>query len=260
MVAGFERYFQIARCFRDEDSRGDRQPEFSQLDLEVSFATQEEILQITEDLFLGLVKKFFPEKTLTFSQIPRLKYREVMEKYGTDKPDLRQDKTNDDELAFAFIVDFPLFEWKESEKRFDSTHHPFTAPKPKWEANFEKHPDKALALQHDLILNGHEVAGGSIRIHQSDLLERVFKFLGHSHQKIEADFGHLLEAFQYGVPPHGGIACGLDRIYMILLKERSIRDLIAFPKAGDGRDLLMNAPAPVEETQLKELGLKTINK
>jgi aspartyl-tRNA synthetase len=258
MVAGLERYFQIARCFRDEDARGDRQPEFSQLDLELSFTSQEEILQVTEDLFLGLVKKFFPEKTLTFNTIPRLTYKEVMEKYGTDKPDLRQDKTNDDELAFAFIIDFPMFEWKESEKRFDATHHPFTAPKPEWEDNFEKHPEEALALQHDFVLNGSEIAGGSVRIHRADVLERVFEFLGHNKEKIRADFGHLLEAFEYGVPPHGGIAPGLDRIYTILLKENSIRDVIAFAKAGDGRDLMMNAPSPVDDAQLKELGLKKI--
>lgn len=258
MVAGIERYFQIARCFRDEDARGDRQPEFSQLDLEMSFTSQEEVLNLIEELFLGMIKKYFPEKTLTFPNIPRLTYQEVIEKYNTDKPDLRQDTNNDDELAFAFIVNFPMFEWKEKENRYDSVHHPFTAPKPEWADNFEKKPKEALSQQYDFVLNGSEIAGGSLRIHQPEMLERVFKFLGHDKAKIHADFGHLLEAFRYGVPPHGGIAPGLDRLYAILLKEPSIRDVIAFAKAGDGRDLMMNSPSPVDPEQLKELGIKLV--
>lgn len=257
MVAGLERYFQIARCFRDEDARGDRQPEFTQLDLEMSFATEEEILEIIEKLFLGLVKKFFPEKTLTFGQnIPRITHQEATEKYGTDKPDLRQDKDNPDELAFAFIVDFPLFEWKEKEKRFDAAHHPFTAPKAEWEDSFEKHPKEAISQAYDFVLNGIEIASGSIRINKSELQGRVFAFIGHDKKATEEKFGHILEAFQYGAPPHGGIAPGLDRIYAILLKEDSIRDVIAFAKSGDGRDLMMDAPSNVDPDQLKELGIK----
>lgn len=259
MVSGIERYFQIVRCFRDEDARTDRQPEFTQLDMELSFTSQEEILEIIEKLFLGLVQKFFPEKTLTFrNSIPRLTYKEVMEKYGSDKPDLRKDKTNKDELAFAFVVDFPMFEWKEQENRFDATHHPFTAPKPEWEDKFEKDPKNALSQQYDFVLNGSEIAGGSIRIHNSDVQSRVFEFMGHKKEKILQDFGHILEAFEYGVPPHGGIAPGLDRFYAIILGESSIRDVIAFAKAGDGRDLMMNAPSEVEDSQLKELGLKRL--
>lgn len=258
MVAGLERYFQITRCFRDEDARGDRQPEFTQLDLELSFTSQEEVLAIIEELFLSLVKKFFPEKTLTFGNtIPRLTYAEVMEKYQSDKPDLRKDKNNQDELAFAFVVDFPLFEKKEK-GNWGPTHHPFTAPQTEWQDKFENEPDKALSQQYDFVLNGSEIAGGSIRIHQPEILERVFKFLGHNQDEINSQFGHLLGAFSYGVPPHGGIAPGLDRIYTILLKEETIRDVIAFAKAGDGRDLMMNAPSPVDDSQLKELGLKKI--
>lgn len=260
MVAGLERYFQIARCFRDEDSRGDRQPEFTQLDLEMSFTNRDEVMELVEDLFTTLVKELFPEKVFTFDKFPRLKYAEVMKEYNSDKPDLRKDKTNDDELAFAFIVDFPLFEWKESEKRYDATHHPFTSPTPEYENNFEGKPKEAVSLQYDLVLNGSEIAGGSIRIHKPDVLERVFAFMGHSKEGIQAKFGHLLEAFRYGVPPHGGIAPGLDRLYTILLKEESIRDVIAFPKTGDGHDLLMNAPSEVDESQLKELGLQLRSK
>jgi len=256
MVAGVERYFQIARCFRDEDSRLDRQPEFTQLDLEMSFTDQEEVLGLTEELVLGLVKKVFPGKLLTSPSIPHLTYQEAMAKYQTDRPDLRRDKTNPDELSFCFVVDFPMFEWKEKEKRFDATHHPFTAPQPQWQENFEKKPKEALSLQYDLVLNGTEIFGGSMRIHDPQVLERVFAFLGHPKEKIQADFGHLLEAFKYGVPPHGGIAAGLDRLLAILLKQESIREVIAFPKTGDGRDLMMNAPSAVDGEQLKELGLK----
>ncbi len=256
MVAGMERYFQIARCFRDEDARGDRQPEFTQLDVEMSFTTEEEVLSLMEELVVEMVKKFFPEKVLTNTNIPRLKYKDVMNEYKTDRPDLRRDKTNDDELAFAFVVDFPMFEWKETEKRYDAVHHPFTAPKAEFETDFEKRPDEAIAVQYDLVLNGSEIMGGSIRIHKSDVLERVFRFMGHSKEKVQAKFGHILEAFEYGAPPHGGFAVGLDRLFAILLKEETIRDVIAFAKSGDGRDLMMESPSPVDDEQLKELGIK----
>mgnify|MGYP001575011324 CR=1 FL=1 len=256
MVAGLERYFQIVRCFRDEDSRGQRQPEFTQLDLEMSFSNQDEIMSLVEELLTSMIKKMFREKVFTFDTFPRLKYAEVIKEYNSDKPDLRKDKNNDDELAFAFVIDFPLFEWKETEKRWDATHHPFTSPAPAYVDDFEKRPKEARALQYDLVLNGWEVAGGSIRIHRPEVLERVFAFMGHSHEEIEAKFGHLLEAFRYGVPPHGGIASGLDRLYAILFKEKSIRDVIAFPKAGDGHDLMMDAPSVVDDKQLKELGLQ----
>lgn len=256
MVAGMERYFQIARCFRDEDSRGDRQPEFTQLDIEMSFTSVEEVLDLVEELFTKLVQELFSEKVFTFKHFPRLKYADVMEKYNSDKPDLRHNTDNPDELAFAFITDFPLFEWKESEKRYDSVHHPFTKPSKEFEDNFEKHPKTATSLQYDLVLNGSEIAGGSIRIHQSEMLERVFKFLGHDKSQIDEKFGHIINSFKFGAPPHGGIAPGLDRLYAILLNEKSIRDVIAFPKTGDGHDLLMNSPSPVDASQLKELGIQ----
>lgn len=258
MVAGMERYFQIVRCFRDEDARADRQPEFSQLDVELSFSSQDEILELLETAYKEMVKELFPEKSLTFAAFPRLKYADVIQQYGTDRPDLRKDKNNPDELAFAFVTDFPMFEYKEGDKRWGAVHHPFTAPTKEWEDKFEKDPEHAIAEQYDLVLNGSEVAGGSIRIHKPEVLKRVFAFLGHSEAEIQAKFGHLLDAFEYGVPPHGGFASGLDRLYAVLLKEESIRDVIAFAKAGDGRDLLMNAPSPVEESQLMELGLKKI--
>ena len=256
MVAGLERYFQLARCFRDEDSRGDRQPEFTQLDLELSFTNREEIMELVEKLFTSLVRKHFPEKVFTFDKFPRLKYADAIKEHNSDKPDLRKDRGNDDELAFAFIVDFPLFEWRESEGRWDATHHPFTSPSPEFEADFESKPKEATSLQYDLVLNGSEIAGGSIRINKPEVLERVFEFMGHSKEGIHAKFGHLIEAFRYGVPPHGGIAPGLDRLYTILLNEDSIRDVIAFPKTGDGHDLMMNAPSVVDDQQLRELGIQ----
>ena len=265
MVAGIERYFQIVRCFRDEDTRGDRQPEFTQLDLEMDFPSQEDILELIENLFKKLVEKLYPQKTISQFPFPRITYQEAMEKYNSDKPDLRKDKKNPDELAFAFVVDFPLFEWKQEEQRWDAVHHPFTRPKFKQGENLEqliqrlrKEPDKAVADQYDFVLNGYEVGGGSLRIYEPSLLETIFEIMGHSKEAIHEKFGHLLEAFSYGVPPHGGIALGLDRIIMILENEPSIREVIAFPKTGDGRDLMMNAPAEIEEEQLRELHLKII--
>jgi len=265
MVGGIERYFQIARCFRDEDTRGDRQPEFTQLDLEMDFVSQEEILNLIENLIKELIEKLYPEKNIKEFPFPRITYQEAIEKYQSDKPDLRVDKNNFNELAFLYVVDFPLFEWKESEKRWDSMHHPFTQPKRNEREKTEdlikricQEPQKVLANQYDLVLNGYEIGGGSLRIFESRLLEAIFEFLGHSKEKIKEKFGHLLEAFSYGVPPHGGIALGLDRLIMILENEPTIREVIAFPKTGDGRDLMMNAPSEVEEKQLKELHLKII--
>lgn len=265
MVAGLEKYFQITRCFRDEDTRGDRQPEFTQLDLEMSFTTQEDILNLTEELFLNLVRKLYPNKKIKLDKngrIIRMPYREAMEKYNSDKPDIRDDKNNPDELAFLFVIDFPMFEWKETEKRWDAVHHPFTMPRVKDVENFkkafEKDPREILAYQYDFVLNGYEIAGGSIRIHDPALLEAVFEAMGNKKQDIKEKFGHMLEAFEYGVPPHGGIAPGIDRFVAIMENEPNIREVIAFPKTGDGRDLMMSAPAKVELQQLDELHLKII--
>jgi len=256
MVAGVEKYFQIARCFRDEDSRGDRQPEFTQLDIEMAFAEQEDVLAVAEEVVKKVVTKVCPSHKLTFETFPRLSYREVISKHKTDKPDLRRDKNNNKELAFAFVVDFPLFEWSKERQRFQSSHHPFTRPQKDFIDNFESKPEQAISTQYDLVLNGAEIAGGSLRISEPELLEKVFAFLGHKKGEIQEKFGHLLEAFSYGVPPHGGIAFGLDRLYAILCAEESIREVIAFPKAGDGRDLMMSSPSEVDPEQLKELGLK----
>ncbi|MDI6733918.1 MAG: aspartate--tRNA ligase [Patescibacteria group bacterium] len=267
MVAGFERYFQIVKCFRDEDTRGDRQPEFTQLDIEMSFTSEEEILDLVEELYLSLVKKLYPNKKVKLDKngkIIRMTYKEVMEKYNSDKPDIRDNKNNPNELAFLFVVDFPMFEWKEAEKRWDAVHHPFTMPKVKdvndFKQAFKKNPADISAYQYDFVLNGYEIAGGSIRIHNPTLLQTVFEAMGNKLEDIKEKFGHMLEAFEYGVPPHGGIAPGLDRLVMILENVSSIREVIAFPKSGDGRDLLMNAPSEVSDDQLKELHIKVDKK
>ena len=260
MVAGLERYFQIARCFRDEDTRGDRQPEFTQLDIEKSFTEQEEILNLVEELFVSLVKKLYPEKKIRQTPFPRMSYKGVIEKYGSDKPDLRKDKNDPNELAFLFVADFPAFEWRETEKRWDAVHHPFTQPRVKdvedFKNKFKENPAEILAAQYDLVLNGYEIAGGSIRIHDSALLQAVFEAMGNKREEVLAKFGHMLEAFSYGVPPHGGIAAGLDRFVAILQNEPNIREVIAFPKTGDGKDLMMDSPSEVSKEQLKELHLK----
>ncbi len=254
MVAGLERYFQIARCFRDEDSRGDRQPEFTQLDIEMSFVEEEDVLDLIEKMMIKLVETIFPEKKISKEPFPRIDYDEVMAKYNSDKPDLRENKNNPDELAFAWIVNMPLFEYSKTEKKLVSSHHPFTSPA----TTDISEPEKLKAKAYDLVLNGYEIGGGSIRIHQRELQNKMFEVLGVEAKDIEARFGHMLKAFEYGAPPHGGIALGLDRIIMILMNESSIREVIAFPKTGDDGDLLMGAPSEMNEKQLKELHIKCI--
>ncbi|MEK7116589.1 MAG: aspartate--tRNA ligase [Patescibacteria group bacterium] len=257
MVAGFERYFQIARCMRDEDSRGDRQPEFTQLDFEMSFVEQEDVLSYTEEMFIELVKKLYPNKKITETPFLRFTFAETMEKYGTDKPDLRKDKNNPDELAFVWITDFPMFE-KKDDGSIAAAHHPFCSIKPEDKEKFMKGGDlfNIRANSYDLVLNGYELSSGSIRIHNKEEQRQVFKLLNISEDEQKKKFGHMLEAFTYGAPPHGGFAPGIDRIVMILQNEPNIREVIAFPKTGEGKDLMMNSPSEISEKQLKELGIK----
>jgi aspartyl-tRNA synthetase len=382
MVAGFEKYFQIARCFRDEDLRADRQPEFTQLDLEMSFAEEEDILNLLEELFTSLVETVKPTMRV-LKPFPRLPYAEVMEHYGMDKPDLRfaleiKDLTDiaaesdfaisraiaqgeekvkgicapgcatyshhqlneltevarscgakglvtlalgsaslatdttksaaakfltsgqieemanrlgakggdllllvadkvevvnralgqlrqemgqrlnlldPNLLAFAFIVDYPLLKWNEKDKCWEPMHHPFTAPREEDVPLLDIAPQQVRARHYDIVCNGCELSSGSIRIHTRELQERIFRLLGYSQSEIEERFGHLLEAFDYGAPPHGGIAPGIDRVVMLLAGEQSIREVIPFPKNQGACDLLFNAPSPVSEEQLQELHL-----
>jgi len=260
MVAGFEKYYQIARCFRDEDPRADRAyGEFTQLDLEMSFVSQEEILSLTERMFREIAEKILKKKVYQFP-FPRLSYQEVMKKYGTDKPDLRPNKKDKNLLAFCFVVDFPLFEWKKREKRWHYMHHPFTAPHEEDIPLLDKSPGKVRSYQHDFVLNGHEVGGGSIRITDPELQEKIFEILGHTAKQIKNKFGHLLDAFRFGVPPHGGIAPGIDRFLMVAKSEPSLREMIAFPMTASGQTAIMNAPSAVDAKQLKELQINVKKK
>jgi aspartyl-tRNA synthetase len=379
MVAGIERYFQIARCFRDEDQRGDRQPEFTQLDLEMSFVEREDIMQMTEELFSRLVEEVVPHKRLLASPWPRLTYDEAMVRFGKDNPDLRfgmelvditdlaadsgfqvfervvasnghvrglnakglghytrkqideltefvanfgakglaylaitlegeerssfvkylkpeimqiirerfnpepgdlllfiADKPavvfeslgrlrsllgdrlslkDEDVLAFCWVIDFPFVVWNQDENRWDPSHHLFTAPMPEDIPLLDRQPERARGQQYDMVLNDNEVGGGSIRIHDRQLQEKVFKLIGLKPEIARQRFGHMLEAFEYGTPPHGGIAPGIDRICMILADESNIREVIAFPKNQAARDVMADAPSPVDPIQLKELHL-----
>ncbi len=268
-VAGFERYFQIARCFRDEDPRADRQPEFTQLDLEMSFVEREDVMELNEKLLIDLVKQLYPEKEIQEIPFPRLQYKHVMEQYKTDRPDIRKDKNNPNLLAFCWVVDFPFFSaegetspLRGGEIKWTFTHNPFSAPKPEHMANLMAKKDiaKILTSQYDIVLNGVEIGGGSIRNHTSQALEKVFEIMGYASERIKANFGHMLEAFSYGVPPHGGIAWGIDRLLSLLMQEPNVREVIAFPKTGDSRDPMMGSPSEISKDQLKELHIDFVKK
>jgi aspartyl-tRNA synthetase len=267
MVGGVEKYFQIARCFRDEDTRGDRQAEFTQLDLEMSFVEREDVMALNEALLIKIVETLYPQKKIQQNPFPRISYKEAMEKYGTDRPDLRKNKDDPNELAFVWVVDFPFFEKTNKDEHHGAvgewtfTHNPFSAPIPEHREMLMKKENvgEILTTQYDIVLNGSEIGGGSIRNHQPDALRKVLEIIGHKPENIERDFGHMLKAFSYGAPPHGGIAWGLERLVMILQDESSIREVMAFPKTGDGRDLLMDAPNIVSEKQLKDLGIKAVD-
>lgn len=263
MVAGLERYFQIARCFRDEDPRKDRAyGEFTQLDLEMSFVTQNDILELAEELFTKLAQMLFPNKHINQIPWPRISHKDAQQKYGSDKPDLRKNKNDPNELAFAWIIDFPLFTKQTEEDfyhgsgsaKFAPSHHMFTAPHPDDIELLSTDPLRVRGLQHDLVLNGYEVGGGSVRIHQAEIQAKVFDLIGFT-EKQKTQFEHMLTAFTYGVPPHGGIAPGIDRFLFTALGEPSIREVMAYPASASGQTSVMDAPSEATPEQLKELGI-----
>ena len=270
MSAGAERYFQFARCMRDEDLRGDRQPEFTQLDMEMSFVTENDIMELNEQLLIKVVSTLYPEKRIQTIPFPRIPYAEAMKKYGNDRPDIREDKNDENVLAFCWVVDFPFFE-KTAESddpqatgEWTFTHNPFSLSKPEYidDLKNKTNTENIIAAQYDICLNGYEIGGGSVRAHNPEILRAILSTLGHSDEQIEANFGHMLKALGSGTPPHAGIAWGFDRFMMILQNERTIREVIAFPKNGEGRDPMTEAPSLVSDAQLHELflTLKQIDK
>lgn len=256
MVSGLDRYYQIVKCFRDEDLRADRQPEFTQLDMEMSFVEEEDIFGLTERLFQKILKEI---KGIDLPiPFPRMTHHEAMTKYKSDKPDIR---TKKDEFAFLWVVDFPLFKYNEEEKRWESEHHPFTSFREEDAKFFETNElNKIRSRSYDLVLNGNEIGSGSIRIHKQDVQKKIFDIIGLDEQEAQKRFGFLLKAFRYGAPPHAGVAYGVDRLVTILLGLESIRDVIAFPKTQKGSCLLAEAPSDVDQKQLKELGIISIKK
>jgi aspartyl-tRNA synthetase len=256
MAGGVEKYFQIARCFRDEDTRKDRQPEFTQLDMEMSFVSAEDVMNLNEKLLIELVQTLYPEKKIQSISFPRISYAEAMEKYGNDRPDIREDKSDANLLAFCWIVDFPQFE-KTEDGKWTFSHNPFSAPKPEYMEQLLSKTDieNIISTQYDIVLNGFEIGGGSIRNHQAEALRKVLEIIGYEGEIVDNAFGHILTALSSGTPPHGGIAWGMDRLLSVLQNESSIREVIAFPKTGDAYDPMMQSPSAVSIEQLVELGI-----
>ena len=251
MVSGFDRYFQFARCLRDEDLRADRQPEFTQLDIEMSFVDEEDIMDVVERMLKYTWKQVLDEELEI--PFPRMTYEEAMKKYKSDKPHIGQGKKG---YHFLWVHQFPLVQHSEEEDRLMAVHHPFTSPLDEDLKLLDKEPEKVRSKAYDLVLNGSEVAGGSIRIHDLKLQRKIFDILEIPKKEAEEKFKFLLEAFRYGAPPHGGIAFGMDRLIAIICGEESIREVIAFPKNKDSKDLMLEAPSAVDKKQLDELGLK----
>ncbi len=270
MTAGFERYFQFPRCLRDEDLRADRGFEFTQLDLEMSFVTREDVMQTTEAVVKDAVKQVGGK--LRDEIFPIINYKEAMEKYGADKFDLRSDEEKKaGVLAFAWVINFPFFkkvdkkdaaEVRDSKSGWTFTHNPFSMPISEHAAWLleGKNIDQITTTQYDLVCNGLEVGGGSIRTHKPELLKATYKIMGYSDKEIEQSVGHMLEAFKFGTPPHGGIALGFDRLVTLLTGEESLKEAIAFPMTSTGRTAVMDAPAEVSKEQLEELGLSVKKK
>jgi aspartyl-tRNA synthetase len=265
MTAGVEKYFQFAKCVRDEDLRADRGFEHTQIDLEMSFVDREAVMTTVQAMVVEGIKKVGGK--LKDTDFPVFTYQEAIDKFGADKFDLRSDEEKKaGVLSFAWVVDFPFFkkvdkkdaaELADGKSGWTFTHNPFSMPKPEhleWHLSGKK-IDQILTTQYDLVCNGFEAGGGSIRAHRPEILKATFKIMGYSDEEIQASVGHMLEAFEVGTPPHGGIALGLDRLIMVLAGESSLKEVVAFPMTSSGRTAVMDAPNLVDATQLKDLSL-----
>ncbi len=260
MTAGFERYFQVARAIRDEDLRADRGFEHTQLDLEMSFASMDDVMSTVEEMITTVVESL--GYTIKQKPFPRISYKDAMETYGADKFDMRTPEEKEKGiLAYAWVVNFPMFE-KTDEGGWTFTHNPFSMPIPEhvdWLLKGEN-IDQIIAAQYDIVCNGFESGGGSIRAHKPEILEAVYRVMGHSKEDLEERVGHMLKAFKLGTPPHGGLALGVERNMMNLTGESYLREVQAFPMTRGGQTAVMNAPKPLSDKQLKELGLKVDKK
>lgn len=260
MSAGFDRYFQTARCFRDEDLRADRGFEHTQIDIEMSFVNEEELMNIVEDMTIKVAEKM--GKTIKEKPFPRITYKESIEKYGDDKFDLRSEEDKENGvLAYAWVTDFPFFE-KTPEGKWTFTHNPFSMPK---EEDIEKllkgeNVESIIAQQYDLVCNGYEAGGGSVRAHKPEILEATYKVMGYSDEEIQDSIGHILEAFSYGTPPHAGIALGVERQVMNIANETALREVQAFPTTGKGKTSVMNGPSSLPKETLDELSIMITKK
>lgn len=260
MTSGFEKYFQIARCVRDEDLRADRGYEHTQLDLEMAFVTRDEVLDLVEEMITTVVEHF--GKEIKQKPFPRMTYAEAMKTYGADKFDMRTPEEKEKGvLAYAWVTDFPFFE-KGDDGKWTFSHNPFSMPKEEhleWHMKGE-HIEDIVTQQYDLVCNGFETGGGSIRAHRPEILEATYKIMGYTSQEIQDSVGHMLEAFSHGAPPHGGIGMGIERGVMIVTGEAYLREVQAFPMTGKGKTAVMHAPGPVAPTVLRELGLSVLKK
>ena len=255
MIAGLERYYQLARAMRDEDLRGDRQLEHTQIDLEMSFITQDEILNLVEGLMIHIVESL--GKKILNKPFPRITHEQAMKKYGADKFDMR-DAKDPDVFAFAWVTDFPLFEKDEDTGSITFAHNPFSRPKDEAVEKLMQGQDLLglRAQQYDLVCNGFELASGGLRITDPAIQRKVFEIMGLTPEQIDGRFGHILEAYEYGAPTHGGIAVGFDRLVMLLAHEQNIREVIAFPVTSSGKTAVMDAPSEADPKLLKELHIK----
>jgi aspartyl-tRNA synthetase len=261
MCSAFERYFQTARALRDEDPRADRGFEHTQVDIEMSFVEREDVMQMVEGMVTAAAEKL--GFTIREKPFPRISYKDAMAKYGADKFDMRtEEEKATGVLAYAWVIDFPFFERDTKSGRWTFTHNPFSNPLPEFREDHLawRNTENILTSQYDLVCNGYESGGGSIRAHEAEVLEATYKTMGYSKEEIENSVGHMLEAFRFGAPPHGGIALGVERNLMNLTGETALREVVAFPMTASGTTSVMEAPTQLDVETLLELSIKTTEK